>query len=131
MEPRETRAPRLLVVDDDPSVRALYADEFADDGYEVLAVAGGREALAVLDDFAPDVVTLDIRMPGMDGIETLRAIKARYSRLPVVLSTAYEQYKDDFGSWACDEYVVKSADLAELKASVRRALDCARRASAA
>jgi CheY-like chemotaxis protein len=114
--------PRILIVDDEPSIGTLYAEEFADEGYEVKVVASGNEALAVLDAFNPDLITLDIKMPGMGGIETLRAIKERRRSLPVILCTAYDEYKADFGSWACDAYVVKSSDLGELKAAVERAL---------
>lgn len=114
---------RILVVDDEPSIRTLYEEEFEDEGYEVKAVASGEEALAMLDGFTPDAVMLDIKMPrGMDGIATLRAIKARRPGLPVILSTAYQHYKADFGTWASEAYVVKSADMGELKAAVRRVL---------
>lgn len=113
---------RILVVDDEPSIGRLYREELEDEGYEVRVASSGREALDVLDGFDPHVVTLDIKMPGMDGIETLRAIKERRRTLPVILCTAYGEYRDDFGSWACDAYVVKSSDLDELKAVVRRAL---------
>lgn len=114
--------PRILIVDDEPSIGTLYAEEFEDEGYDVKTAASGEEALAVIDAFAPDVVTLDIKMPGMDGIATLRRIKERHRALPVILCTAYDEYKADFGSWACDAYIVKSSDLAELKLAVRRAL---------
>ncbi|HWP35762.1 MAG TPA: response regulator [Thermodesulfobacteriota bacterium] len=113
---------RILIVDDEPSIRTLYQEEFAEEGFEVKVVASGQEALAELDRFQPDVVTLDIKMAGMDGIETLRAIKERRRDVPVILCTAYQEYQDDFGCWACDAYVVKSSDLSELKAAVLRSL---------
>jgi DNA-binding response OmpR family regulator len=113
---------RILVVDDEPSIGRLYREELEDEGYEVKVASSGKEALDVLDGFDPDVVTLDVKMPGMDGIETLRALKERRRTLPVILCTAYDEYKEDFGSWACDAYIVKSSDLDELKAAVRRAL---------
>lgn len=115
-------AHRILIVDDEPSIGTLYKEEFEDEGFEAKHVSSGREALEALDAFKPDVVTLDIKMPGMDGIETLRAIKERHRTLPVILCTAYDEYKADFGSWACDAYVVKSSDLGELKAAVTHAL---------
>ncbi len=114
---------RILIVDDDRPIRLLYEEELEDEGYEVRVASNGEEALAVLDGFNPDVVTLDVKMRGgMDGIETLRAIKARRPSLPVILCTAYQHYKADFGTWASDAYVVKSSDLAELKAAIRKAL---------
>ncbi len=115
--------PRILIVDDEPAIRTLYEEEFEEEGYEARVAASGEEALAMLDGFAPDVVTLDIKMPGgMDGIEALRRIKGRRPGLPVILCTAYPHYKASFGTWASDAYVVKSADLGELKAAVRHAL---------
>jgi DNA-binding response OmpR family regulator len=114
---------RILIVDDDRPIRLLYEEELEDEGYEVRVASNGEEALAVLDGFNPDVVTLDVKMRGgIDGIETLRTIKARRPSLPVILCTAYQHYKADFGCWACDAYVVKSSDLAELKAAIRKAL---------
>jgi CheY-like chemotaxis protein len=61
-------------------------------------------------------------MPGMDGIETLRRIKEMDKNIPVILCTAYGQYKQDFSSWASDAYVVKSADLEELKTKIKTVL---------
>jgi CheY-like chemotaxis protein len=69
-----------------------------------------------------DLVILDIKMPEMDGIEALRQIKQKRPDLPVILSTAYGEYRQDFATWASDEYLVKSSDLEDLKAVVRRHL---------
>jgi two-component system, response regulator, stage 0 sporulation protein F len=67
-------------------------------------------------------VILDIKMPEMDGIEALRQIKERKPDLPVLLSTAYGEYKQDFATWASDDYLVKSSDLEDLKSAVKRHL---------
>jgi len=61
-------------------------------------------------------------MPDMNGIEVLRQMKEIKPNLPVILSTAYHEYKQDLGAWASDEYIVKSSDLSELKEVVRRYL---------
>jgi len=58
----------------------------------------------------------------MDGIETLRKMKEKDSALPVIISTAYEEYKHDFGSWCSDAYVVKSSDLSLLRDTVKKIL---------
>lgn len=114
---------KIMVVDDEENIRFLYKEELMDEGYDVVLAASGQEALDLLADTKPDLLTLDIKMPGMDGIETLRKIKEIDKELPVVLCTAYGQYKQDFSSWASDAYVVKSADLAELKSVIKEILE--------
>lgn len=113
---------RILVVDDEENIRLLYKEELADEGYEVSVAASAEEALAQIEAHRPDLITLDIRMPGVDGIEFLRLLRERDRDLPVIIVTAYGEYKQDFSVWASDAYVVKSADLDELKAVVRKVL---------
>jgi DNA-binding NarL/FixJ family response regulator len=62
-------------------------------------------------------------MTGMDGIEVLRKIKERWAELPVILCSCYHHYKQDFGTWASDGYIVKSSDLSELKEMIREILE--------
>jgi len=112
----------ILVVDDEENIRELYREELEEMGYAVTTVADGIQALAKLDAVKFDLVTLDMRMEGMDGIETLRKIKEKDKTLPVIISTAYEEYKHDFGSWCSDAYVVKSADTALLRDTVKKIL---------
>jgi two-component system response regulator (stage 0 sporulation protein F) len=69
-----------------------------------------------------DLVILDIRMPGMDGLEALPRILGLKEGLKVILNSAYSQYQESFMSWAADAYIIKSADLTELKAKVRELL---------
>ncbi len=109
---------KILVADDEMSIRLLYSEELKEEGYEVYLAANGREALEIVRTIPLDLVILDIKMPEMDGIEALRLIKARRPDLPVVLSTAYGEFKKDFATWASDEYLVKSSDLEDLKAVV-------------
>jgi CheY-like chemotaxis protein len=111
---------RILVVDDEENIRMLYQEELQEEGYDVTVASNGIEALEILDKTPFDLVTLDIRMPGMDGINTVRAIKEKYQAMIVILVTAYGEYKQDFGTWAADAYLVKSADLSELKTAIKR-----------
>jgi DNA-binding response OmpR family regulator len=113
---------RILVVDDERNIRLLYEKELQDEGYEVILAADAREALALIERGKPDLVVLDIKMPGMDGIETLGQILSRNSSIPVVLNSAYSSYKDSFLSWSADAYVIKSSDLTELKIRIRTIL---------
>ncbi|MFQ5893442.1 MAG: response regulator, partial [Nitrospinota bacterium] len=99
---------RILIVDDEENIRLLYEEELAEEGYEVATAASAEEAMAQIEAKRPDLVTLDIRMPGIDGIEFLRLLRERDRDLPVIIVTAYAEYKQDFSVWASDAYVVKS-----------------------
>ncbi len=113
---------KILVVDDEENIRELYREEFEEMGYAVTLVSDGNKALEALDKEKFDLVTLDMRMPDIDGIETLRKMKEKDGTLPIIICTAYEEYKHDFGSWCSDAYVVKSADTQLLRETVRKIL---------
>jgi two-component system response regulator (stage 0 sporulation protein F) len=109
----------ILVVDDDEAIRTLLEEELVEEGYQVISANNARDALKIVETEALDLVILDIRMPGMDGLEALPRILGLKEGLPVILNTAYTQYQESFMSWAADAYVVKSSDLTELKEKVR------------
>ena len=113
---------KILVVDDEESIHLLYKEELEEEGYEVYSALDGEEALKKFDKLKPDLVILDINMPGMDGIEVLRQMKQERPGVPVILSSAYPEYKQDLASWASDDYIVKSFNLDVLKDSIRRHL---------
>jgi DNA-binding response OmpR family regulator len=113
---------RILVVDDEDNIRLLYKEELQDDGYEVHLAENAEEAMRKVDEVSPHLITLDIKMPGMDGIEFLRILKEKRKDIPVILCSAYGTYKQDFRVWASDAYVVKSADLRELKLAIKEIL---------
>ena len=113
---------KILLVDDEDSIHLLYREELEEEGYEVHSALSGEEALAQLKVIAPDLVILDINMPGINGIDALRQIKEMNPNLPVILSSAYQEFKQDLATWASDEYIVKSSNLNELKAAVKKHL---------
>ncbi len=113
---------KILVVDDEENIRELYRDELAEEGYQVELADNGLQALSKFESFRPDLVTLDVMMPGMDGIEVLRRIREKNPSIPVLLLTAFGEFKQDFNTWASDAYIVKSADVSELKQTVRQLL---------
>ena len=113
---------KILVVDDDLHIQRLYKEEFEDDGYEVVVASNGKEALEMFEKENPDIVTLDILLPDMDGIHILRQIKEKNPKIPVIMSTAYD-YRDDFAVWASEAYIVKSSDLTELKATIKQLME--------
>jgi two-component system response regulator (stage 0 sporulation protein F) len=122
MTAEETGVKTILVVDDEESIRFLYREELEDEGYRVITASDGEEALRKLRKEAPDLVTLDIRMPGMDGIEVLHLIRETDKEIPVIMSTAYGEYRNNFNVWASDAYITKTANLDELKENISRLL---------
>ena len=114
--------PRILIVDDDDNQRLLYRELFEDEGYTVFEASDGRDALACIERDPPDVVVLDINMPGMDGLQTLTRIHDLNRRMPVILHSAYAAYKDQFVSWIADAYVTKSSNPDDLTRAVRTVL---------
>ncbi len=113
---------KILIIDDEENIRLLYKEELQDEGYEVFVAATAEEGMRQIHKVHPDLITLDIKMPGMDGIEFMRKLKEEKSDIPVILCSAYGRYKQDFRVWASDAYVVKSADLRELKLTIKEIL---------
>jgi CheY-like chemotaxis protein len=113
---------RILLVDDEEHIRLLFKEELEEEGYTISLASNGFEALEVLRSDRFDLVVLDVKMPGMDGIQTLNEIKKLNKDQRVILCSAYGEYQQDFSSWVSDAYVVKSADMRELKQTIKNVL---------
>ena len=114
---------RILLVDDEEHIRLLFKEELEEEGYAIDLASNGVEALEKLKAQRFGLVVLDIKMPGMDGIQTLNEIKKIDKDQPVILCSAYGEFKQDFSSWVSDAYVVKSADTRELKDTIRKIVE--------
>ena len=112
----------ILLVEDDKNQRLLYEQELMHEGYEVVTASNGKEALEKVQKKLPDIVIMDINMPKMDGIEAMGRILGKNKEIPVIINTAYSNYKDSFMSWAADAYIVKTSDLSELKEKIKEVL---------
>jgi two-component system response regulator len=113
---------KILVVDDEKNIRLLLKEELMDEGYDVITAESGVAALKIISEEKPDLVTLDIKMPGEDGLSILRKIREIEYDLPVIICSAYSIYKSDFSAVAADHYVVKSSDFSELKRKIKEIL---------
>ncbi len=114
---------KILIVDDEEHIRMLYQVELEDEGYEVTTAADGFRLLERIERDRPDLVLLDIKMAGYNGLDLLQEIRNRFYDLPVILCSAYDSFKRDIKSIAADFYVVKSSDLTQLKKTIAMALE--------
>jgi len=114
---------RVLVVDDEPPIVRMVAANLRMRGYEVLTAATGEAALASLDAHQPDLVVLDLGLPGIDGLEVLRRLRS-WSSVPVVVLTALDDEREKVTALdaGADDYVTKPFGIQELLARVRAAL---------
>ena len=117
----------ILVVDDEPQIARLAQDYLARDGFRVVVAGDGKTALAQARHEQPDLVVLDLNLPGMDGLEVCRALR-RSSDVPVIMLTARAEETDrliglELGA---DDYIVKPFSPRELVARVRAVLRRAR-----
>jgi len=121
---------KILVVDDQLGVRRLLFETFREDQHEVEMASNGEEAVLLLKTFKPDLIMMDMKMPGMNGIETLRQIRALDQRVGVIMMTAYgdaqnmEQAKD----LGILHYLGKPFDLFDLRERVKEILFTTERA---
>lgn len=115
---------KILIAEDDRAILTAVADLLEIEGYQVVKSADGAEALELFRKSSPDLVLLDIMMPGMSGYDVCRAIRAENVAVPVIMVTARGQEVDrvvglELGA---DDYIVKPFGMAELLARVRAAL---------
>lgn len=111
----------LLVVDDQSGVRRLLHETFKEEGYRVRAAAGGAEALRLVSQELPDIVLLDIKMPGMSGLETLAELRKGCPELPVLMMTAYGDLEivEEAKKLGIRHYITKPFDINEVRLLVR------------
>ncbi len=114
---------KILCVDDDLSLLHLYQEELSEAGYKVILAEDGKQAMEKFKEEKPQAVVMDIRMPTMDGIETLNAMLGYDRQIPIILNTAFPQYRENFMTWGAEAYVIKSSDLKELKHKIREVLE--------
>ncbi len=113
----------VLVADDENSIQTLYRRELVGEGYNVLTASDAKEAITIARENLPDLVIMDIRMPGMDGLEAMGWILEENNEMPIIINTALNSYKDNYLSWPADAYVTKSSDLTELIETVNTIID--------
>jgi CheY-like chemotaxis protein len=119
----KTAPVQILLVEDEASLQALYDAQLTDEGYEVEVLETGEQALERLRrPPLPDALILDIKLTGVDGLSVMRQILSVMPDLPIILHSAYPDYRGDFSSWCADAYVVKSTDRLALSRTLAEVL---------
>ena len=121
---RATPEARLLVVDDEPNIRELLSASLRYAGFEVATAADGQQALALADSFRPDLLVLDVMMPGLDGFGVVRRLRQAGRHTPVLFLTARDAAEDKVSGLTLggDDYVTKPFSLDEVLARIRAVL---------
>jgi two-component system response regulator MprA len=114
----------VLLVDDDPRILRMLERTLSAEGYAVAAVADGGAALARVERSVPDLIVLDVAMPGLDGLAVTRRVRAKRLAVPILLLTARDALEDRVAGLdaGADDYLVKPFEVAELAARVRALL---------
>nr|WP_096156332.1 MULTISPECIES: response regulator [Bacillus] len=113
---------KLLIVDDQFGIRILLNEVFSKEGYQTFQAANGYQALDIVEKHSPDLVLLDMKIPGMDGIEILKRLKAINKDIQVIIMTAYGeldmiQESKDLGAIT---HFAKPFDIDEIREAVRK-----------
>jgi len=114
----------ILVVDDQLGVRRLLYEAFNEEGYAVEMAASGQEAIEKVKTSVPNIMLLDMKMPGMNGLETLHEIKRINDGIPVIMMTAYGELEivAEAKKLGIREYVTKPFDINDLRVLVKKVL---------
>lgn len=115
----------IMVIDDQPGIRRLLAEVLQEDGYNVAIAANGYEALQKVKEITPQLILMDMKMPGMDGLETFRELKKIGKAERVIMMTAYGELElvKEAMSLGAYKYITKPFDINEIKKIVAEALD--------
>ena len=113
--------PRILVIEDEPSLAGMIVTVLGEEGFSATAISNGAAALAALRRDEPDLIVLDLRLPGLDGLEVCRRLRRGGSSAPVIMLTALDTIPDRVQGLeaGADDYLVKPFALEELLARIR------------
>ncbi len=114
---------RILVVEDDPDIRTVLMDQLSLDGYDPVGASNGKEAIEKLDEAAPDLVILDLKLPDIDGLVICQQIRQK-SDVPIIIVSARDSLPDKIRGLevGADDYVTKPFEYLELEARIRACL---------
>jgi len=111
---------KLLIVDDQKGIRRLLTEVFLEYGYDIESCGNGIKALEVIPQFKPDLIIMDVKMPGMNGIDVLKKLREKDKDIQVIMMTAYgdQYYVNQAEELGIAGFIIKPFDLNALKQQV-------------
>jgi len=118
----------ILIIDDDDQLRMSFERLLIEEGYQVRTAASGESGIRMVEDALPDLVVLDVRLPGMNGLETFERIHTVEQKLPVIIMTAYGTTETaiEATKMGAFDYIIKPFDIPQMLTTIRQALDVGR-----
>ncbi len=115
----------ILIVDDQRGIRLLLEEVFKQVGMKTVLASNGREALEIVQQRQPDCILLDMKMPGMNGVEVLREVRNLFPQVLVMMMTAYSEIEliEEAENLGIDQHFTKPFDIFEVRDTVLRRLD--------
>ena len=119
---------KILVIDDDPQLRQSFVKLLIQEGFQVSGTVSGEDGLLMINEDMPDLVITDVRLPGMNGLETFRAIRKLDSRLPVIVMTAFgtTEMAIEATKLGAYDYVLKPFDIPDMLKLIKQAIEAGR-----
>ena len=114
--------PTILIAADKATQKYPFLKEISGMGHKVVLTSLGKEAMDITPRKIPDLVILDIDLPGEAGFDFLQDFLEKWPDKPVIIHSAYSHYKEHFMSWVAAEFIVKSADFTNLKKAIQKVL---------
>jgi len=114
---------KILIVDEEAAIRMLYQEELTEEGYDVDTTDGYDRLLEIITEKEPDLVVLDVKRNGSNGLDILQEIRTSFKNLPIILCTAHDALKYDVKIAAASYFMTKSSDLRRLKRMIRSAME--------
>jgi len=112
----------VLIVEDQSRLRWLYELGIRSMGYRTKGAGNTGEAIGIIESEPVDLIVLDIAMPQDDGLDLLAWLFKHHRSIPIIIHTAFEEYRDHYLCWSAEGYIIKSSDLSELRSEVNRIL---------
>ncbi|MFH1540779.1 MAG: response regulator [Elusimicrobiota bacterium] len=114
----------IIMAEDEKSFVEVVYDELTEAGYKIFVAKTGKQCLDLIEVEVPDLIILDIKLPDMSGLKLLEVVRRKFTKVPIIMCTAYDSFKTEYEVWASkvSDYIIKPVDLDDLKDRIKKIL---------